>query len=303
MGSNAVLDEPLTLGQESIRRGSSKTFLLVPLLIGFFFTVFLSTHSGVEDVTINMRGSPMSMSCPRTGVPTMPINAMLETMEKHGITPAPMAKFALTSFAATRDVSMRAQAKEEFMKLDHATQAKLKKLQKDVLVRASSISPEDLPGITEPLGFWDPAGFSKNADRVVAYRRAELKHGRVCMLASLGIIVQEAFHPFFDFWGEEQWVSSVASHFSPTARANFWPAFWIMAAGHELATSLADYEGKDVGDYGFDPLGLKPEDPEELLTLQNKELNNGRLAMHAAAGAIVQELLTGKSVFDGSQFR
>jgi len=250
-----------------------------------------------------MGGSPMSMSCPRTGVPTMPINSMLETMEMHGITPTPMAKFALTSFAATRDVSMRAQAKEEFMKLDHATQDKLKKLQKDVVVRAASISPEDLPGVTEPLGFWDPAGFSKNADRVVAYRRAELKHGRVCMLASLGIIVQEAFHPFFDFWGEEQWVSSVASHFSPTARANFWPAFWIMAAGHELATSLADYEGKDVGDYGFDPLGLKPEDPEELLTLQNKELNNGRLAMHAAAGAIVQELLTGKSVFDGSQFR
>jgi len=300
---NAVLAEPLTLGQETISRGSGKAYLLFPLLTGFFCAVFFSSRSEVNEAAIDMRGSPMSMSCPRTGVPTMPINSMLETMEMHGITPAPMAKFALTSFAATRDVSMRAQAKEEFMKLDHATQDKLKKLQKDVVVRAASISPEDLPGVTEPLGFWDPAGFSKNADRVVAYRRAELKHGRVCMLASLGIIVQEAFHPFFDFWGEEQWVSSVASHFSPTARANFWPAFWIMAAGHELATSLADYEGKDVGDYGFDPLGLKPEDPEELLTLQNKELNNGRLAMHAAAGAIVQELLTGKSVFDGSQFR
>merc|ERR1712048_1131507 len=113
--STGVLEEPLTLGQESIRRGTvGKAFLIVPLLIGFFFTVFLSTHSGVEDVPINMRGSPMSMSCPRTGVPTMPINAMLETMEKHGVAPHPMAKFALTSFAATRDVSMRAQAKEEF---------------------------------------------------------------------------------------------------------------------------------------------------------------------------------------------
>merc|ERR1712050_506924 len=149
----------------------------------------------------------------------------------------------------------------------------------------------------------DPAGFSKDSgDKIFAYRRAELKHGRVCMVASLGLIVQEVYHPFFDFWNEGPWVSSVASHFSPTAGQNFWPAFWIMTAGHELATSVADYDGKDVGDYGFDPLGIKPEDPEELLAMQNKELNNGRLAMHAAAGAIVQEILTGKSVLDLSQF-
>merc|ERR1712048_918913 len=295
--STGVLEEPLTLGQESIRRGTvGKAFLIVPLLIGFFFTVFLSTHSGVEDVTINMRGSPMSMSCPRTGVPTMPINAMLETMDKHGIAPHPMAKFALTSFAATRDVSMRAQAKEEFSKLDYETQTKLKKMQKDLVVRAATVNPEDLPGITKPLGFFDPAGFSRKGDRILAFRRAELKHGRICMLGTLGLLVQEKYHPFFDAWNDGPWVNSVASHFSATAASNFWPAFWIMAAGHELATSLGEYDGKDVGDYGFDPLSLKPDDPEQLLALQNKELNNGRLAMHAMAGAIVQEMLTGSSV-------
>jgi len=301
---SSVLNEPLSLGEESIRRGPSKTFLLVPLLVGFFFAVFLSSRSDVDEGAINMRGSPMSLSCPRSGVPTMPINAMMETMEKHGVAPHPMAKFALTSFAATRDVSMRAQAKEEFLKLDQETQTKLKKLQKDLVVRAATVDPEDLPGITEPLGFWDPAGFSNDAgDKIFAYRRAELKHGRICMLGSLGLIVQEKFHPFFDAWGDGPWVNSVANHFAPTAGKNFWPAFWIMAAGHELATAVADYDGKDVGDYGFDPLNLKPEDPEELVALQNKELNNGRLAMFAMEGAIVQEILTGKSVFDGSQFR
>merc|ERR1712176_105079 len=105
---------------------------------------------------------------------------------------------------------------------------------KEVVVRAASIDPEDLGGVTEPLGLWDPAGFSENGN-VAAYRRAELKHGRVCMQAT---------------------------HFTETARTNFWPAFWIMAAGHELATSLADYDGKELGDFGFDPLGLRPEDPE-----------------------------------------
>jgi len=50
-------------------------------------------------------------------------------------------------------------------------------------------------------------------------------------------------------------------------------------------------------DYGFDPLNLKPKDAAELKTLQIKELNNGRLAMLAAAGILAQEMLTGKVIF------
>lgn len=51
------------------------------------------------------------------------------------------------------------------------------------------------------------------------------------------------------------------------------------------------------GDLGFDPLGLKPTDPKELKEMQTKELNNGRLAMLAAAGMIAQELATGQKLF------
>jgi len=302
---NAVLAEPLTLGQDTTPRSnmcSGKAFLVFPLLIGFFVAVLFSpalfVRSEVETSAINMRGaipSLKSTSCPRLG-PTMPVSAMQDALKKYGIPPSPLEKFALTAYAATRDVSMRAQAKEEFSKLDLATQAKLKKLGREVVVRAATIDPEDLAGVTEPLGFWDPAGFSENGN-VAAYRRAELKHGRVCMQAALGIIVSEKFHPIFDAWGEGPYVSAVATHFTETARTNFWPAFWIMAAGHELATSLADYDGKELGDFGFDPLGLRPEDPEELKVLENKELNNGRLAMVSAAGMIAQELVTGKNIF------
>ena len=71
-----------------------------------------------------------------------------------------------------------------------------------------------------------------------------------------------------------------------------------MAAGHELITSLADYEGKEELDFGFDPLKLKPDEPEKLEELQNKELNNGRLAMIGAAGIIAQELVTGEGIFN-----
>merc|ERR1712107_675288 len=74
-----------------------------------------------------------------------------------------------------------------------------------------------------------------------------------------------------------------------TAAKNFWPAFWIMAAGHELATSLVDYEGKELADYGFDPLNLKPEDPEiEDLGEQGAQQwppGNGRRCWHDRPGA------------------
>merc|ERR1719183_1480005 len=54
----------------------------------------------------------------------------------------------------------------------------------------------------------------------------------------------------------------------------------------------ADYE---CGDLGFDPLGLKPTDPEELKTMQTKELQNGRLAMIATAGFLAQEAVSGET--------
>merc|ERR1711982_263813 len=261
---------------------------------GFVFAVFVSTRSEVEEPSINMMASPMSISCLQ--VPALSVNAMQNTLRKNGIPSSPMEKFALTSFVATRNPSMRAQTKEEFAKLDHATQAKLKKLSKDLVVRAASFSPEDMAGVSAPLGFWDPAGLAKDAESVAQYRRAEIKHGRVCMSSSLGILVADKFHPIFDAWNEGPFVSSMASHFSETATKNFWPAFWIMTAGHELATTLADYDGKEEFDYGFDPLGLTPDDPEKAKEYKTMELNHGRWAMFCAAGIIAQELVTGTTV-------
>merc|ERR1719326_492059 len=55
-------------------------------------------------------------------------------------------------------------------------------------------------GISEPLaeGF-DPLGFASRADAAEfrKFREAELKHGRVAMLAVPGFLLSESFHPFF----------------------------------------------------------------------------------------------------------
>lgn len=155
-----------------------------------------------------------------------------------------------------------------------------------------------MPGITDPLGFWDPAKFSEGASegKMRFYREVELKHARVGMLAAVGFLVGEQFHPL---WGGNVDVPSYIA-FQETPLQTFWPAvvFAIAIAevfsvftfqspsGGELWSIRTDHE---PGNLGFDPLGLKPTGAAELLAMQNAELNNGRLAMIAAAGMIFQE--------------
>jgi len=51
--------------------------------------------------------------------------------------------------------------------------------------------------------------------------------------------------------------------------------------------------GYDNGDYGYDPLRLRPSDPALYREVQEMELNHARLAMVAIIGMIGQEYLTG----------
>merc|ERR1711966_609864 len=55
------------------------------------------------------------------------------------------------------------------------------------------------------------------------------------------------------------------------------------------------------GDIGFDPLGIRPEDPAELDEMITEELQNGRLAMLAAAGFLAQETANGLGIVENFQ--
>merc|ERR1719191_1311934 len=172
-----------------------------------------------------------------------------------------------------------------------------------------------LPGITGDE-LWDPANYCSQQGvtegKIRFYREVELKHGRLGMLAALGLIVGENYHPLFG--GDIDVPSYLA--FQQTPLQAFWPAVVLAIAIPEiysvftfetpaLFTGALDAKAGDTwsirsdhesGDLGFDPLGLKPTDPAELKEMQTKELNNGRLAMIAAAGMIVQELATGNKL-------
>merc|ERR1712232_1110879 len=94
-------------------------------------------------------------------------------------------------------------------------------------------------------------------------------------------------------------------------------AFWVLlavaiGASEQYRAEVAFVDPKDVpdaepglmradhypGDIGFDPLGLKPEDPEGFEMMVTKELQNGRLAMLAAAGFLAQEATDGKGILE-----
>ena len=96
--------------------------------------------------------------------------------------------------------------------------------------------------------------------------------------------------------------------FQETPLQTFWPAVMIVISIFEVF-SVFSFENPmggqpwaissshQPGDFGFDPMGLKPTNPAELKEMQTKELNNGRLAMIGIAGMVVQELVSGAKIF------
>lgn len=180
------------------------------------------------------------------------------------------------------------------------------------------MSAEDMVGSLAPVGFFDPLKLSegKSEADLKKFREAELKHGRVAMLAFLGIIVGENFNPLF-----EGKISGPAIYQFQQADSLI-PYFWVgvtffialiegqnILTGWESPTETAARSTSNVnknvaalkpdyvnGDLGFDPLGLTPSDPDEFDTLRTKELQNGRLAMLGVAGIVAQELVDPKTI-------
>lgn len=69
-----------------------------------------------------------------------------------------------------------------------------------------------------------------------------------------------------------------------------------LLAGLELLRLIQTPADAYPGDAGFDPLGLKPEDPEAFDQMVTRELQNGRLAMLGFAGCVAQELVNAKPI-------
>jgi hypothetical protein len=180
---------------------------------------------------------------------------------------------------------------------------------KSSALMASTGIAEDMPGALSPMGFFDPFGLASRASdtEIARYREAEVTHGRVAMLAVVGFLVGEQVEGS-SFLFDSSITGPAISHLAQVPLP-----FWIPLVGGIAAAELKRAtigwvepdkelftlrEGYTPGDIGFDPLGLKPKGAAEFRTMQTKELQNGRLAMLAAAGFMAQELVDGKGILE-----
>ncbi|KAJ1422864.1 chlorophyll a/b-binding protein [Ochromonadaceae sp. CCMP2298] len=175
-----------------------------------------------------------------------------------------------------------------------------------------------IPGSSAPLKDFDPLSFmeGKEINEIKKFQESELKHGRLCMLASTGLLLSEVFHPLFGGQIEGPAIYAFQKVVEINGPVPYFIVPTILAIGGLELFSVARYWESPAetrsertaflkpdatpGDLGFDPLGLmKGKTEAEFNAMRTKELNNGRLAIIATAGIVAQELVTGMPILPG----
>lgn len=131
------------------------------------------------------------------------------------------------------------------------------------------------------------------------------------MLATLGFIVGEEVEGTSFLFNSS--ISGPAISHPFQVPILFWLSFIILISKLEIDRANDCYvEPWDVpynrpglirvehvpGDIQFDPLNLKPKTYIDYITMQNKELQNGRLAMIASSGFLAQEAIDHKGIIE-----
>ena len=176
-------------------------------------------------------------------------------------------------------------------------------------MKVSSVLDGSMAG---DVGF-DPLGFATNMKDLNNYREAEIKHGRLAMLAAAGWPISELL--------DEKFASIL--HLPTTLDINdrvpsllngglgkVSPIFWGFCLGLTAAIDLYGIQRqKNIhntnyipGDLGFDPIGLYPLEASARKEMQVKEIKNGRLAMIAITLFALEEFLGHSGVVDASSF-
>mmetsp|Transcript_22935 Transcript_22935/g.32097 ORF Transcript_22935/g.32097 Transcript_22935/m.32097 type:complete len:205 (-) Transcript_22935:211-825(-) len=155
------------------------------------------------------------------------------------------------------------------------------------------VKPEKLDGsMPGDVGF-DPMGLSEIQADLKYARWAELKHGRICMLAIVGMVTQQ-YGPFGSGWHVPGDQFTNTDPFGAVSSVGFVGNMQIFAAiaTLEFATFNLHYGEGTPGDIGWDFLGLLDgKSDEEVKRTMEQEIVHCRLAMIAFVGASVQTLL------------
>lgn len=157
---------------------------------------------------------------------------------------------------------------------------------------------------------FDPLNCATDINTLKQYRAAEIKHGRLAMLASIGWPFAELYHPILSKFSNNQYllsdnnkVPSLLNGGLDRINPLFFISIIIFATIVEsiyINMNYNDYfKDKIPGDLGFDPLKLYVnKNPYTKRNLELKELNNGRLAMIAITYYAIVEYLTNSAIID-----
>eukprot|EP00439_Symbiodinium_sp_Y106_P058322 s3393_g8.t1 len=144
----------------------------------------------------------------------------------------------------------------------------------------------------DPVGFWDPVGFTSDGDVATFKRRrsVELKHGRISMMATMGYITPEITGKLPGFLSPSAGLKFADIPNGLAAVSKVPVAGWAQIAAYfgfvEFSGGFDDYKSGTPGDYGFKV--LTSSDPAEKTKKLSAELANGRLAMMAIIGMFFQ---------------
>jgi len=191
------------------------------------------------------------------------------------------------------------------------------------------VLPRILPFLPEPkyrafaanvagdAGF-DPIGLCTDGTKFVNYREAELKHGRLAMLAALAWPIAEIVEPeVTEKYGLPDILADTEGRVLPQLTGGIEDTFvegFISVAllvGAVVELLLPRVEGARPGDLGLDPFGFgKWRAPSSLRSLLPRarewmpeaEVKHGRLAMMAVLYDILDEVLTGNPVVEDTEY-
>ena len=173
--------------------------------------------------------------------------------------------------------------------------------------------PKILDGsLAGDVGF-DPFGFAgADKESLINMREAEIKHGRLAMLAAVG-------WPLAELW-DKSIASALGLPSALTANGSspsilnggldkIEPDYWLIVASIAGLAELSSKDAKEEkgakympGDCLFDPLGLMPADKDGAMAMQTKEIKHGRIAMMALLGYVAQEALYRAPVTEETPF-
>jgi len=181
---------------------------------------------------------------------------------------------------------------------------KAKKVVKKAPVRKSAGGVANDVGVTPPLGLFDPLGFLSRGPEVYRrYQEIEIKHGRLAMAATLGVIVTEAGLRFPGYLSISQDITFAdvpgtldGAYFGVPLVG--WVQIMALIAALDIAVFRQD-PAYDAGDVVQDlPIEwVRYSDPETKKFKLNAERNNGRAAMFGILGMISHSALGADALF------